>query len=104
MTFASERVARHSLRIPHLYAVEFLRHPPVVFRRWQADAGPSLVDCTGTGYDERYYYEATADQLRSIAEATEVFVKIEGLNGYVEKQFLPENIANFQDFVGKEVE
>lgn len=45
MTFASERVARHSLRIPHLYAVEFLRHPPVVFQRWQADAGPSLVDC-----------------------------------------------------------
>ena len=70
-------------------------------QRLSTDTDCFASPCT---HDERYYYEATADQLRSIAEATEVFVKIEGLNGYVEKQFSPENIANFQDFVSKEVE
>ena len=64
------------------------------------------LDCFASPctHEERYYYEATADQLRSIAEAKEVFVRVEGLNGYVEKQFSPGKIANFQDFVSKEVE
>lgn len=63
------------------------------------------VDCFASPctHSEMYYYKATADQLRSIAEATEVLVKVEGLNGGVEKQLSRQNIANFQDFVVKEV-
>ncbi len=64
------------------------------------------VDCSGGScqHDERYWYDATADQLKAIAGARAVIVRLGGRDGYIEKTFSEENIANFQDFVSKEVQ
>jgi hypothetical protein len=64
------------------------------------------VDCGGGSctHDERYYFDATEDELRLIAGAGAVVARIGGAEGYLEKEFSRENIANFADFVAKAID
>lgn len=64
------------------------------------------VDCGGgsCNHDELYYFTATEEQLRAIASADVVIARVGGANGYIEKEFAHENIANFQDFVSKAID
>lgn len=64
------------------------------------------VDCGGGSctHDELYYFSATEDQLRAIANADSVVARVGGANGYIEKDFSVENILNFADFVSKAID
>lgn len=66
--------------------------------RLSADVSCSSASCS---HDERYFFSATEDQLRAIANADSIIARLGAANGYIEKRFNYENIANFQDFVSK---
>lgn len=65
----------------------------------------SDVSCSSVGcqHDERYFFLVTEAMLRKLAGAESVIVRISGRGGYIERDFSPENIANFADFVSGHV-
>lgn len=50
---------------------------------------------------ETALYEVSPDQLRQIAEARTVRVRIKGNNGLVEREFRPQNFERFREFVAR---
>jgi hypothetical protein len=51
------------------------------------------------GVTERAFYQVTPEQLRRIASATTIRVRVDGDSRYVERTMSPEIIANFHKFV-----
>src|SRR5258706_1015697 len=50
---------------------------------------------------ETALYQVSRSQLEKIANAKQIKLRIKGRNGIVERDFAPENIRRFQDFVAR---
>ena len=57
----------------------------------------------GCVFRESYWYPVTSELLRRLGSATSVIVRVDGAAGHVERQFSPENIARFSEFVAMHV-
>ena len=56
---------------------------------------------SGGTIHERAFYDVTPTQIRQIAEASEIRVRLEGNQFYAERVFSPANIERFRAFVGQ---
>ena len=50
-------------------------------------------------FKESYWYSVTVELLRRLANASNVIVRVDGVAGHLERQFAPENVARFNEFV-----
>lgn len=53
----------------------------------------------GCVFAESYWYPVPVELLRRVANASEVIVRVDGLAGHLERQFSPENVFRFKEFV-----
>lgn len=53
----------------------------------------------GCVFRESYWYQVSAELLRRLGHAREATVRVDGLVGHIERQFSPENISKFNEFV-----
>jgi len=71
--------------------------------RTNAERSLGISEAFGCMYLELYWAPVTAVQLERLASARRVTVRLDGVGGHVERQFSPENIANFAEFVAQNV-
>ncbi len=57
----------------------------------------------GCVFRESYWYPVTVDLLRRLATASETIVRVDGAAGHLERQFSPENVSTFNEFVAMHV-
>ena len=71
--------------------------------RTQTERSLGISEAFGCVYLELYWAPITAQQLERLASARRVIVRLDGVGGFVERQFSPENLANFAEFVAQHV-
>ena len=71
--------------------------------RNQAQQSLGITETRNCVYLEVYWYTVTVEQLVRLAGANDVIIRLEGLNGHVEKKFSVENLTNIQQFVIQQV-
>jgi hypothetical protein len=71
--------------------------------RTTAERSLGISEAFGCVYLELYWAPITASQLERLASARRVTVRLDGVGGHVERQFSPENLANFAEFVAQHV-
>lgn len=54
-------------------------------------------------FRESYWYPVSVELLRRLGHAGQVTVRVDGLAGYVEREFSPENLSRFREFVAAQV-
>lgn len=57
----------------------------------------------GCVFRESYWYAVSVELLRRLATASNAVVRVDGLAGHVERQFSPENISKFNEFVAAQL-
>jgi hypothetical protein len=57
----------------------------------------------GCVFRESYWYAVSVELLRRLATASNAVVRVDGLAGHVERQFSPENISKFREFIAAHV-
>ena len=67
-----------------------------IYHDSSCEQGPCL-------YDDRAYYPATAAEIRTIAQASQVLVEVTGSKRTVQRDFTETNFDNFRGFVAKNV-
>ncbi len=68
-----------------------------------AERSLGISEAFGCVYLELYWAPITDVELREIAAARQVTIRLDGIGGHVERQFSAENITNFAEFVGLHV-
>lgn len=71
--------------------------------RTQAQQSLGIVESGSCIYLEVYWYRVTVEQLVRLAGARNVTIRLDGLNGHVEKKFSVENLSKIQQFVIQQV-
>jgi hypothetical protein len=71
--------------------------------RIQAQQSLGIAETRSCVYLEVYWYRVTVEQLVRLAGARDVTIRLDGLNGHVERKFSVENLANIQQFVIQQV-
>lgn len=55
----------------------------------------------GCVFKESYWYAIPVEFLSRVANANKVIVRVDGVAGHVERQFSPDNVARFKEFVAR---
>ena len=61
-------------------------------------------ECGGGALGETTFYDVTPEQLKKIANANDVRIKIKGAQYSVKRRFFPENFANLKRFIAEHVD
>ena len=71
--------------------------------RTRAEKSLGITETRSCVYLEIYWYTVSPEHLARLAAASDATIRLEGINGHVERKFSVENLARIQEFLAREV-